>query len=151
MTMNVTCSDRERIFEDGTPAEWAALEAHATSCPLCAQEVRGWKSLSVAAKQLRDYSDSPSFWPRIERALAEQAGRKAQSTGLRRWLLFFPSLSIRWQTALAVTFVLILTMSAGWVYFQRDRKSTRLNSSHDQISYAVFCLKKKIIQSLGGG
>src|SRR2546430_12420910 len=27
----------------------------------------------------------------------------------------------------------------GW----RDRKSTRLNSSHSQISYAVFCLKKK--------
>src|SRR3989440_2075603 len=26
-----------------------------------------------------------------------------------------------------------------------DRKSTRLNSSHDQISYAVFCLKKKKI------
>src|SRR2546421_9649058 len=26
---------------------------------------------------------------------------------------------------------------------QTDRKSTRLNSSHDQISYAVFCLKKK--------
>src|SRR2546428_1742099 len=26
---------------------------------------------------------------------------------------------------------------------QVDRKSTRLNSSHDQISYAVFCLKKK--------
>src|SRR5438270_1401078 len=28
-----------------------------------------------------------------------------------------------------------------------DRKSTRLNSSHSQISYAVFCLKKKIIKS----
>src|SRR2546430_6810337 len=27
--------------------------------------------------------------------------------------------------------------------FHRDRKSTRLNSSHSQISYAVFCLKKK--------
>src|SRR2546427_9437282 len=26
---------------------------------------------------------------------------------------------------------------------QQDRKSTRLNSSHSQISYAVFCLKKK--------
>src|SRR2546428_4125601 len=26
-----------------------------------------------------------------------------------------------------------------------DRKSTRLNSSHDQISYAVFCLKKKTV------
>src|SRR5688572_32231133 len=28
-------------------------------------------------------------------------------------------------------------------YNDRDRKSTRLNSSHSQISYAVFCLKKK--------
>src|SRR2546430_8856885 len=27
--------------------------------------------------------------------------------------------------------------------FNPDRKSTRLNSSHSQISYAVFCLKKK--------
>src|SRR5688572_32566081 len=27
--------------------------------------------------------------------------------------------------------------------FGQDRKSTRLNSSHSQISYAVFCLKKK--------
>src|SRR2546427_8438674 len=29
------------------------------------------------------------------------------------------------------------------VCFAADRKSTRLNSSHSQISYAVFCLKKK--------
>src|SRR2546430_16796973 len=28
-------------------------------------------------------------------------------------------------------------------FAQQDRKSTRLNSSHSQISYAVFCLKKK--------
>src|SRR5690625_5574400 len=28
-------------------------------------------------------------------------------------------------------------------YYDRDRKSTRLNSSHVAISYAVFCLKKK--------
>src|SRR2546430_3160198 len=27
--------------------------------------------------------------------------------------------------------------------YEADRKSTRLNSSHSQISYAVFCLKKK--------
>src|SRR2546430_13553019 len=30
------------------------------------------------------------------------------------------------------------------VHERGDRKSTRLNSSHSQISYAVFCLKKKI-------
>src|SRR5206468_8366432 len=35
--------------------------------------------------------------------------------------------------------------SGGWLKTvkDKDRKSTRLNSSHDQISYAVFCLKKK--------
>src|SRR2546427_8537198 len=31
----------------------------------------------------------------------------------------------------------------GRAHRRRDRKSTRLNSSHSQISYAVFCLKKK--------
>src|SRR3989475_8311720 len=31
----------------------------------------------------------------------------------------------------------------GWRWAPGDRKSTRLNSSHSQISYAVFCLKKK--------
>src|SRR5438270_3086828 len=50
-----------------------------------------------------------------------------------------------------------MTSILGWVQFLRyggfsesemnealeDRKSTRLNSSHSQISYAVFCLKKK--------
>src|SRR2546427_8401764 len=33
------------------------------------------------------------------------------------------------------------SISRGYLY--GDRKSTRLNSSHSQISYAVFCLKKK--------
>src|SRR3712207_8558053 len=32
-------------------------------------------------------------------------------------------------------------------FFETDRKSTRLNSSHANISYAVFCLKKKKNQS----
>src|SRR5688572_31584204 len=38
--------------------------------------------------------------------------------------------------------VRVTTRSAA-VLKRRDRKSTRLNSSHSQISYAVFCLKKK--------
>src|SRR2546430_13263853 len=33
--------------------------------------------------------------------------------------------------------------SGEFVKYAEDRKSTRLNSSHSQISYAVFCLKKK--------
>src|SRR2546430_10596588 len=37
--------------------------------------------------------------------------------------------------------LVIVGVAAG--FLSRDRKSTRLNSSHSQISYAVFCLKKK--------
>jgi len=117
--MNVTCSDRDRIFEDGTPAEWAALEAHAASCPLCAEEVRAWKSLSVAASELREYSDGPSFWPRIERALAEQAAQTALRAGRKDWFAFLPSFSPAWQTALAGALVLALAISAGWLFIHR--------------------------------
>src|SRR2546430_8578375 len=38
--------------------------------------------------------------------------------------------------------MLVTILHSGFYFFQ-DRKSTRLNSSHSQISYAVFCLKKK--------
>src|SRR5688572_31936652 len=37
----------------------------------------------------------------------------------------------------------ILEAADGIMVARGDRKSTRLNSSHSQISYAVFCLKKK--------
>src|SRR5699024_5235128 len=37
-----------------------------------------------------------------------------------------------------------LQLDESVIYFYLDRKSTRLNSSHVSISYAVFCLKKKI-------
>src|SRR2546427_3168711 len=51
------------------------------------------------------------------------------------------------ELADAVTALRLATagpIAAGPVLFERlDRKSTRLNSSHSQISYAVFCLKKK--------
>src|SRR3982751_733378 len=33
-------------------------------------------------------------------------------------------------------------LNPNYAVINKDRKSTRLNSSHDQISYAVFCLKK---------
>jgi hypothetical protein len=120
--MNVTCNDRNRIFEDGTTAEWEALEAHATSCAQCAEEVRAWKSLSAAAQELRDCSPSPTLWLRIERVLAEEAARKAQHPVRKGWLSFLPVISLHWQTALAGAFALILTISAGWLYIDHKPK-----------------------------
>ncbi len=127
--MNETCKDRERIFEDGTPGEWAALEAHADSCPACAEELKAWKSLSVAAQEMRDYTDSPSFWPRIERALVEEAQRHTQRTVRRGWLSFLPSIPLSWQTAVAGAFVLVLTISAGWIYFHRPGRIVESDKS----------------------
>src|SRR2546426_9322942 len=39
-------------------------------------------------------------------------------------------------------------LGAGELGFRSDRKSTRLNSSHLVISYAVFCLKKKSVLAI---
>src|SRR5690554_7620595 len=43
----------------------------------------------------------------------------------------------------AAPFLGTIGLSPGVESLRRDRKSTRLNSSHVRISYAVFCLKKK--------
>src|SRR2546427_4918242 len=56
---------------------------------------------------------------------------------------------LRWpKTKRFVGFALIVVVACGLIHIDEpnptgDRKSTRLNSSHSQISYAVFCLKKK--------
>ena len=113
--MNLGCKDRDRIFEDGSAVEWAALEEHAANCATCTEEIRAWKSLSVAATELRDYTDNPALWPRIHQALAEQAA----TTGERRqgwsWRSVFANLSVSWQTAAAAAFVVLLMASGIWI------------------------------------
>jgi|SRR5277367_1951815 len=123
--MNLKCEDRDRIFEDGTPAEWAALEAHSANCLECTEELRAWKALSVAAKELRDYSDTPSLWLRIEPALAEAAAAKQRDAGRWSWLTLGFGLSLGWQTAMAAALVVLLTVSAGWVYLHPPRPGNR--------------------------
>src|SRR2546430_10121179 len=65
---------------------------------------------------------------------------------LERCLTFYRTLLDRIQTSPGVDgAALVNTLPLGGRVAKRslDRKSTRLNSSHSQISYAVFCLKKK--------
>src|SRR5207245_4364489 len=52
-------------------------------------------------------------------------------------------LRLRKNIARAFTWLVPSPDSAGPPWISLDRKSTRLNSSHGSISYAVFCLKKK--------
>src|SRR5258707_12727723 len=75
--------------------------------------------------------------------LFRSAGRSARP-GKKR---FFGVYRKRLQRTLLrnprVAFIVAHLQRPGFQAQQRDRKSTRLNSSHANISYAVFCLKKK--------
>src|SRR2546422_7879263 len=56
------------------------------------------------------------------------------------------ALLVAWICVASYTVSALLAMSGAWDAARArpsDRKSTRLNSSHGYISYAVFCLKKK--------
>jgi hypothetical protein len=128
--MSIQCNDRERIFMDGTPEEWEALEQHAASCPACAEEVRAWRELSTAAAELRDYSADPALWTRIsaslETPLTEQAAQESARQSARdaaresRWsfLGFDWRMPLVWQTAMAAALVLAMTLGGAYLYEQ---------------------------------
>src|SRR5690349_23402137 len=75
------------------------------------------------------------------------SSRRRHTRSLRDWssdvcssdLWMCPSLPKLFKISIVITSRIILTSAI----LLPDRKSTRLNSSHVEISYAVFCLKKK--------
>src|SRR5690242_14281973 len=88
----------------------------------------------------------PRFW-----AVRGEAGFKFIEGAPSNWI---PSIGAGYYLGIdGISFLLImLTTLLGWISIlsswtaiedRVDRKSTRLNSSHMSISYAVFCLKKK--------
>jgi Tfp pilus assembly protein PilE len=125
--MNVSCKDRERIFADGSPAEWAALQAHAAACPACAEELRAWKSLSSAAAELRDYSESPTLWPRIHEALVQQADRRTKRAERWNWRWLLAGVPL-WQAA-AIAAVLLLLIAPAIVRYVQQRRAPQAQSA----------------------
>lgn len=117
--MNLTCNDRERIFLDGTTEEWTALDQHAATCPLCAEEIRAWKALSTAAAEMRDYQEDSRLWMKIEASLKEQEQRKTVRRGFWEKLGIAGGVSLEWQTALAGALVLGMALGGGYVIYER--------------------------------
>src|SRR2546430_11419791 len=68
--------------------------------------------------------------------------RSSGYSGLIAWI-YFPILITHILLAFVTLPLVIVTLVPVFQRRWEDRKSTRLNSSHSQISYAVFCLKKK--------
>ena len=65
---------------------------------------------------MRDYSDSPLLWPRIETALAGNAATGKDIRGRWGWLSLGSGISLGWQIAAAAACVLLLTMATIRVY-----------------------------------
>src|SRR5438309_11697037 len=100
--------------------------------------------LEAAAERLKQWGV-----PQREIARLESTGQVQQELDIESPVSGYiternalPNLTVQPETHLYT----VADLSTVWVFaevFQKDRKSTRLNSSHSSISYAVFCLKKK--------
>ena len=117
--MNVNCDDRERIFLDGYPEEWAALEQHANTCAACAEELHAWKQLSAAANELRDYQESPALWALIETSLRQQQAAPPPRKSFWSSLDFWRHISPAWQSAMVGALAVALAVSSGYLYTRR--------------------------------
>src|SRR5699024_722457 len=76
-----------------------------------------------------------------------EAGVERSTVTMFSWAALFYSFKFIWAPLVDLVPIPFLTRRMGrrrsWLIAAQDRKSTRLNSSHVSISYAVFCLKKK--------
>jgi hypothetical protein len=132
--MNIGCNDRERVFLDGSREEWAALEQHANTCAVCAEELGAWKVLSAAAGEMRDYQESPTLWARIESSLRQQQAAPVSRKSFWRARGFWRRVSPAWQSALVGAMVVALAISGGYLYTHRtapavDRGNKLLKTS----------------------
>src|SRR5438309_3521606 len=84
----------------------------------------------------------PDRWP--EATLLRAMGQCALLFAISMAVVIFLHISLYLPSPGADMVPIVLTFIAVAVPNVKDRKSTRLNSSHSSISYAVFCLKKKI-------
>src|SRR5206468_12720616 len=106
-------------------------------CPLCAL-----RCLSFFLSRSGAHRDLHSFPTRRSSDLA--LGLKRGFGDAEQHRLRFGGFSAHLLDALVLVIELdLVDLFAPEEVGVADRKSTRLNSSHDQISYAVFCLKKK--------
>src|SRR2546430_11448710 len=108
------------------------------------QEQSAWESCRgaftrfiVGAAGALLYTTMSLVWPKPHPPSVLDPGPR-NLLGIVGWLFRLSHLLGNYYVQLAI-FIVFVCLAV----LRRDRKSTRLNSSHSQISYAVFCLKKK--------
>src|SRR5215831_18369318 len=132
----------EELFErlcagDATSQERTQAASHLAFCSDCAAEYRVLRSLRPLAEQEEAILAATEGAPGTERR--PRAVGRADTRPVAFWRSIATLVSPA-RATFALAALLLITLALG---LRLDRKSTRLNSSHLGISYAVFCLKKK--------
>lgn len=108
--MIVRCDDIETVLAGGDPSDVEAAREHATVCARCAETVRVWDEISIAAKTLRREWDSPELWTRIQQRVAS-TGADSGHPRASQWI------------PLAAAAALIFVAVTGWRLFQHPRET----------------------------
>src|SRR5690625_5361624 len=95
----------------------------------------------------RGVGDQPATTRAVtaERPLPPRPGRSVWTTRVRPVLKHLVLIFAAFIMLYPLLWMIASSFKPDALIFREDRKSTRLNSSHVAISYAVFCLKKKTI------
>src|SRR2546422_10650488 len=134
---------RHVTFEEGTQAQWlydllAPLVDRVVVCDRRGTPRQGNKGDQVEADQLSELLRRGAL-----RAVYHGSADRATLKELTRTYRNLVEDATRVMLRLKALFRARGIPTAGTAVYHPDRKSTRLNSSHGYISYAVFCLKKK--------
>src|SRR5947209_13405819 len=129
------------ISRPGGTAQWNSALKRVTRSPVCSGFTCSRK-VEKRPMTLRALSDSATSknCSNGTPASAERFSHKSRVNSSGSTSLF-SAVSTRQSSSLNVALVVSLSSASSSDF--EDRKSTRLNSSHANISYAVFCLKKK--------
>src|SRR5438034_3849409 len=137
----MSCSRMENKilgYVDGRLRENERLEVekHLAGCAACCLRVNEFRAVSGLLEELPMIEPTAAFDLRVRARVAAEPVKQSWWA----WLIPAPRVTIA---------ALVLMLATIWVgTASKDRKSTRLNSSHTVISYAVFCLKKKKTQHI---
>src|SRR5256884_8672274 len=104
-----------------------------------------WNLSILDVENLRlHYAQTLRHWLARYEAASERVREMFDERFVRMWRLYLAGSVAAFTTGTMQLFqVLFAPGENNDIAWTRDRKSTRLNSSHGYISYAVFCLKKK--------
>lgn len=120
--MKTECKAVNAALRDETLDGQEALSRHVRTCPDCGNRVRIWREISAAAQSMQTSWESPTLWPRIERALEAEPGKAQTQTSAMAFLRRAP-LWARLAAASACTVLVALSLTLGWVLLRNSGSS----------------------------